>query len=131
MSRQQRSEQSVAIIAERFTQAAQKHLGISTKDLSNLLGYANPSTIQAVRKGASLPDFVRISEHISQLCDTQGRSLNLHWVITGEGQPLVGKNTKSSIEKARDKIDDDIIMRIQSMTPSKKATLARFLSDFN
>lgn len=132
MSRQQRSEQSVAIIAERFVTAAQEHLGVGTAELSRLLGYANPSTIQAVRKGVSLPDFVRISEHISKLRDAQGRALNLHWIITGEGLPVVCEKISTRIKgEGIDKMDNDIIMQVRRMSPEKKASLARFLSDFN
>ncbi|MBI5007874.1 MAG: hypothetical protein HZB95_12225 [Nitrosomonadales bacterium] len=131
MSRQQRSEQAVANIAERFVRAAQEYLGISPAELSKLLGYANPSTIQAVRKGATLPDFVRISEHISKLRDAHGRALNLHWVITGEGQPLANQVASSrGKRKIIDKSDDVIIMRIRRMSAGKKASLAKFLSDF-
>jgi hypothetical protein len=132
MSRQQRSEKAVAGIAERFVRAAQEHLGICPTELSRLLGYANPSTIHAVRKGVILPDFVRISEHLSKLRDARGRALNLHWVITGEGQPLTSQRSNSQRKpKAIDKTDDVIIMRVRRLSPGKKETLAKFLSDFN
>jgi len=136
MSRQQRSEQAVADIATRFIAAAQEHLGITPSDLWRVLGYANASTVQSVRRGKSLPDFVRIAEHYSSMRDQHARSLNLHWVITGEGNPMVETQSKqpqhgrTTLKKNADE-EDDIIIRIRRMKPTKRATLMKFLREFS
>lgn len=127
MPRQQRTKKSVSDIAERFAGAAVDHLGMTSTELWQILGYANPSTLQAVRKGRVLPDFVRIAEHSNLLRDSNGRGLNLHWVITGEGSPLL-QVSKMSVKKMQ--IDNDIISKIQSLKPTKKAVLVKFLSEF-
>lgn len=133
MPRQQRSEQAVADIAARFIQAAQDHLGMAPSDLWRALGYANSSTVQSVRKGTALPDFVRIAEHQAEMRDARGRSLNLHWVITGQGSPIVeGEQArKGRGPHANQAAENDIIVRLRRMKPSKRATLMKFLNEFS
>jgi hypothetical protein len=133
MPRQQRSEQAVADIAARFIAAAHDHLGMAPSDLWRALGYANSSTVQSVRKGTALPDFVRIAEHQAEMCDARGRSLNLHWVITGQGSPVVGPGQVAKGQKRQGlaMAENDIIVKFRRMKPSKRATLMKFLNEFS
>ena len=89
MSRKPRSEEAVEKIAMRFFQATNKYLGMDISTLWKTLGYANPSTIQSIKNGRTLPDFIRIVERKTAFTDDQGRSLNLHWVLTGEGASML------------------------------------------
>jgi hypothetical protein len=133
MPRQQRSEQAVADIAARFITAAHDHLGMAPADLWRALGYANSSTVQSVRKGTVLPDFVRIAEHQAEMRDARGRSLNLHWVITGQGSPVVesSQDIKNRNRQGLAMEENDIIVKLRRMKPSKRATLMKFLNDFS
>jgi hypothetical protein len=131
MSRQQRSEKSVEDIANRFIKATKNHLKMNSAELSRLLGYANPSTVQSVTKGRSLPDFVRLAEHQSELRNANGQTLNLHWVITGEGEPMIEPPTRTRTAKPAATIDDDIYIQIKKLKPVKKAALVKFLSAFS
>ena len=120
MPRQHRSEEVVAKIAKRLIKATEIHLGIRASELSRLLGYANPSTLQAVKRGASLPDFARLAEHQDKLKDAQGRRLNFHWVVTGDGPPLLGQLSQ---------VDNDIIINLSKLSVAKKEALLKLLSD--
>lgn len=133
MSRQQRSDKAVADIARRFITAAQEHLGLSPADLWRALGYANSSTVHSVKKGETLPDFVRIAEHQAVMRDAQGRSLNLHWVITGQGSPVVESSRASRVRSATTKEteENDIIVKLRRMKPSRRASLVKFLKEFS
>lgn len=133
MSRQQRSDKAVADIARRFITAAQEHLGLAPADLWRALGYANSSTVHSVTKGETLPDFVRIAEHQADMRDAQGRSLNLHWVITGQGSPVVEPSRADRVRSAtaKEAAENDIIVKLRRMKPSRRATLVKFLDEFS
>ena len=133
MARQQRSGKAVSDIARRFITAAQEHLGLAPADLWRALGYANSSTVHSVTKGETLPDFVRIAEHQADMRDAQGRSLNLHWVITGQGSPVVEPSRTGRTRNATTKemAENDIIVRLRRMKPRRRAMLVKFLDEFS
>lgn len=128
MTRQQRSSNVVGDIAERFFSAVDEHLGFTPAELSRRLGYSNPSTVQAIKRKAVLPDFARLSEHKSALRDGEGRVLNLHWVITGDGPPLMRSGMKSSGKIVSN--EDDIIIKLKNLSPKKRGILMKFLAEF-
>ena len=127
MPRQQRSKIITEIIASRFIEGVRLHLGKDLSTLSESLGYANSTTVHAFKNGKALPDFVRLSEHTAELKDSKGRSLNLHWVITGEGDPVIQKikNRKKKFSA----IDNDIINNILEMKSGTKTALSTLLQD--
>lgn len=129
MTRQQRPDDVVTDIAERFFTAVDEHLGLTPSELSRRLGYSNPSTVRAIRNRTALPDFARLSEHKGALRNGKGQMLNLHWVITGDGSQLVrpANSAKPSSESGD---DDDIIIAVRRLSPKKRAVLMRFLADF-
>ena len=133
MARQQRSNKAVSEIARRFIAAAQEHLGMAPADLWRALGYANPSTVHSVAKGVTLPDFVRLAEHQADMRDAQGRSLNLHWVITGQGSPVVELGHADRFKRVtnKDALENDIIVKFRRMKPNRRAMLAKFLDEFS
>jgi hypothetical protein len=60
----------------------------SDAEISRYLGHANPSTLSRLRDGGSFLD----SESLAKFGRYVVRSLahpNLHWVLTGEGEPLL------------------------------------------
>lgn len=129
MSRKPRSEEAVEKIAMRFFQATNQYLEMDISTLWKTLGYANPSTIQSIKNGKTLPDFIRIVERKSAFTDIQGRSLNLHWVLTGEGAPMLKSTSLKSTNKVQK--HDDIIIKIKKMPPKKREALKKFLVEFS
>lgn len=66
-------------------------------EISRFLGHANPSTLSRLRDGTSFLD----SESLAKLGRYALRSLahpNLHWVLTGEGEPLLAGKTSTRQE---------------------------------
>lgn len=60
----------------------------SDTEISRRLGHANPSTLSRLRDGLSFLD----SESLAKLGRYSVRSMahpNLHWILTGDGQPLL------------------------------------------
>lgn len=125
-----RPQNVVSGIAERFIHGAQEELGISQAELWKVLGYANSSTLNSVRKRESIPDFARIAEHFSEIRDARGRVVNLHWVITGQGNPVLSPS-KQGTKSLKSTIDHDIINRVSRLKPSQRATLLKFLDEFS
>lgn len=129
MARQQRSNDVVNDIAERFFSAVDEHLGFTPAELSRRLGYSNPSTVQAIKKRTALPDFARLSEHKGALRDGKGQMLNLHWVITGDGAPLLRPGARITAKTEED-MEDDIIIKLKKLPSKKRALLLKFLAEF-
>ncbi|UDM38424.1 hypothetical protein LIS44_00925 [Acinetobacter haemolyticus] len=109
MARYQRPESNVSEIAERFDFWVRKYLQCNYSQLSKILNYANPSTLQAVKLKKVLPDFIRISNNLDKIKDPQGRKLNLHWLISGEGNPVVNEEKPKNlmILYKYSRVDDD------------------------
>jgi hypothetical protein len=69
----------------------------SDAEISRHLGHANPSTLNRLRDGASFLD----SESLAKFGRYAVRELahpNLHWVLTGVGEPLLAVNASSNRE---------------------------------
>lgn len=62
---------------------------ISDSEISRLLGYANPATLARMRRGEAFLDSERLAT-LGQLKIFAGACPNLHWVLTGQGTPLLG-----------------------------------------
>lgn len=115
MARYQRPKNNVSEIAERFDFWVRKYLQCNYSQLSKILNYANPSTLQAVKLKKVLPDFIRISNNLDKIKDSQGRKLNLHWLISGEGSPVVDDEVIKDY--------DDIIINIKGVDETKKKAI--------
>ncbi len=114
MSRTQRSPSVSRAVSERLV-AVIEELDLSLSAASRALSYKNSSTMHAVRAGKVLPDIARLSTLASK------HSVNLHWLITGEGERynLPGMPVSTS----RSKIDIDIINKIIQLPEAKKRAL--------
>ena len=67
--------------------------------ISRELGHANASTLSRVREGTTFLD----SETLARLgaLDVRGLAVpNLHWILTGEGPPVLGKPGRPSTSVA-------------------------------
>lgn len=133
MSRRQRNNKSVKnAIAERFVDAIENGMGISVSEASRLLEYANPSTLSAVKNRRTLPYFTRLSEHSDRLVNALGRPLNMHWLLTAQGEPFVPaepqKEPQTNTPGERTEIDD-ILITILSLDSVQRKALLNFLQE--
>ena len=128
MARTQRKNLAISkAISERFIHAYEVGMGISMAELSRRLGYANSTTIQAIKRGETLPDIARIAEHIDDLKNRRGDGLNLHWLITGVGKPFVLDARKINFDREVFQDEYDIIMLIREMTTHQKSAFKQFI----
>ena len=114
-------------IAARFVHSYEVGMGLSTAEVSRCLGYANPTTIQAIRRGETLPDVTRIAENIDKLTNKNGAVLNLHWLITGMGPPFVPKEISGKSGKKKFDIDDDIIMCLMNLNHTQQQAFTKLI----
>lgn len=121
MSRIQRTSNTVTEISGRFQILVTEHLKWKYSQLSKVLGYANPSTLASVKKGKTLPDFARLAEHYEAIHDQDGRHINIHWLVTGEGVPMI--NSKNSNN------DFDIIINISHLDRQKAQAVLDHLAN--
>ncbi|MFK7256617.1 hypothetical protein ABBZ21_18535 [Acinetobacter baumannii] len=122
MPRQNHSIEQVHAISKRFNTLVIDYLRTNYSELSRRLGYANSSTLHAVKKGKSLPDFLRLAHYHDKLTDKYGRKINLHWLITGVGDPML-KNDHNEYKF------NDIIINIGNLNFQKKQEIFNILAN--
>lgn len=107
--------------------AIENGMCISVSEASRLLNYANPSTLSAVKSRRTLPDFTRLSEHSDQLVNAQGHTLNMHWLLTAQGDPFVPvepqERPSADVRKHWAHIDDILIIILSLDDAQRKALL--------
>jgi hypothetical protein len=121
MPRQNHSSEQVHSISKRFDTLVIDHLRTNYSELSRRLGYANSSTLHAVKKGKNLPDFLRLAQHHEKLTDKYGRTINLHWLLTGIGDPML-KTDHNEYNF------NDIIINIGNLNFQKKQEIFNILT---
>ena len=100
MSRGKRNRKQMTQIADRLSQCLDVHLGMSTAEATAALGYRNRTMLSSVRNGRSLPDPLRLVK-LAALSSPAGKHVDLHWLLTGEGEPL--RDTQRSLREVRSK----------------------------
>lgn len=113
MSRTKKDPEALRGMCERFVWLTETALGLRPQVLADTLGYANATTITKIRQGEAFPDPERLRK-LAEIRAKNGSTPNLHWVITGEGLPLIGKGSRE-IRKSI-----DIVERIVQMLGPRK-----------
>lgn len=114
MPRTQRSPTVSRAVSKRLV-AVIEELDLSLSAASRALNYKNSSTMHAVRSGKVLPDISRLTTL------AQKHAVNLHWLITGEGERYVSAGLPAAASNS--KIDVDIINKALQLPEAKKRAL--------
>lgn len=69
----------------------------SDAEVSRLLGYANSTTLARMRRGETFVDSERLAT-LGRVVFAKGVSINLHWILTGQGSPLIGSEADESVK---------------------------------
>ncbi len=100
-------------------------LGLTDKEASTKMGYSNTTTLWRVWQGETFPDAEKLyllATNVGQA----GTKPSLHWVITGEGEPLQNEEPGARSEQpARLRLKE----HIQRMPLEKAQSLLSFLTD--
>lgn len=99
-------------IGKRFTSLITESLGLQLSQAARKLNYTNPTTLYSVRKGKALPDYERLVDATSKLVDRQGRSMNLHWILTGVGPRFLNQDGSHQEPIGQNENDINIISKL-------------------
>lgn len=107
-------------IGQRLIQALTKNFGLTMTQASNHLGYANPTTLHKIRRGMALPDPGRLAKFAREQSINRGQTLNLHWILTGQGVPMIDRRKQPASDRGVGTEDDDIINSLRRLDPEFK-----------
>lgn len=76
-------------LSSRLNYLINECLDISVEECSRLLGYANSSPLRKSMAGHCFVDSEKLVK-LSSIKNSEGFSVNLHWLLTGVGPTLLG-----------------------------------------
>lgn len=125
MARTQRpSIDQTQAIGGRLISTLRDDFGLNMTEAAKALGYANATTLHKVRSGLALPDPERLARFAKQQRLILGQTLNLHWVLTGQGTALIRQPPTRPISTQQvDSIDVDLINALADLEPEVKQIL--------
>jgi len=88
MPRNRKDPKAMGDACNRFVWLMENVLRISSAEMARELGYANSTTVQKVKRQETFPDVERL-QRLASLFTQDGSRPNLHWLITGEGEPVL------------------------------------------
>lgn len=118
MSRRKKDPSKLRQMCERLRLLVEKHLKLDMVHLSKQLGYSNPTTLRKIWKGEAFPDTERLAI-LATIKTISGSVPNIHWLITGCGEPLIS-DTKNYVDK-------DLQRKIEQLPSIKRNALHDFL----
>lgn len=127
MARTQRSNSKAREISKRFLEVLQVELGLSLSDAARMMGYKGQATLQSIRAGKALPDAVRLSNFVKQFASQNGKTINLHWMLTGFGPKFL--DASQALNKDCSAIDSDIINTSMQLSNHAKGALLTLLRE--
>lgn len=104
-------------VGGRIIQIVEEHLKISLSAAARTLGYKNATTLYAVKKGRVLPDPEKLVLATTKWRDSRGRRLDLHWLLTGEGEAFPKSGSYKCVR------DNDIINSFEKLSEAKRKAL--------
>ena len=117
MSRRKKNVSLMEEMCRRLVLLTENHLHITRRELSLKLGYKNESTLQKVWQGSTFPDSEKLNI-LSRIQNNIDARPNIHWLITGEGQPLIQtdsiEQTMSNFELRLEEIPTSLANLLQS-----------------
>lgn len=99
---------------------------MSLASVSSALEYSNGSTVTRIKRGTVIPDPLRLARFAARLGEKNGRTINLHWVLTGEGMPIIPHGASGAA--APSSADYDFIKLYSGLAASQKSALITLLT---
>lgn len=107
-------------MCSRLKELVENHLKLSVNDIAKTLGYANTTVIRKAWKGETFPDTEKLVP-LAMIENKDGAVPNIHWVITGQGAPLIPR------KKGRSKMYEQLNSVIASLPAAKAKSLLSLL----
>ncbi|MBR8843170.1 hypothetical protein [Pseudoalteromonas sp. JC3] len=93
-------------------------LDVSVEECSKLLGYANSSPLRKAMSGDCFVDSEKLVR-LSLIKNSEGSSVNLHWLITGSGPTLL--SSYKPVEQG------NMFMKLKTLPPDKVKAIIQLL----
>lgn len=121
MARTQRlSDQNTQKIGARLIQALSDDFGLTMTQAAGELGYENATTLHKIRRGKALPDPARLAKFAREQKIRPLQTLNLHWILTGQGHSLIDRQASGAAPVKINTTDVDIINSLRQLAPEFK-----------
>lgn len=101
MSRNKINEGVTKPMGKRLNELVTQHLELTWVEFAAKLNYTNSSTLHKARIGATTMTAEKLHD-IAMLTLPQGK-VNLHWLITGEGDPFLQVAEKENVANMKTK----------------------------
>ena len=127
-------EKETIAIGRRLISSLKDDFGLTMKEAAKVLGYANSTTLHKIQSGGAMPDPVRLANFAQKQNIIMNRTMNLHWVMTGNGSRMVDRKTGINVSRARlsqrksNTLDDDIIIKTSKLDDHMKEALLVLIS---
>tara|TARA_Y100001970_G_C14255963_1_gene875420 strand:+ start:6637 stop:7056 length:420 start_codon:yes stop_codon:yes gene_type:complete len=114
-------------ICQRIKAFSENYLGLGSRELSNVLGYGDPSTLRSVWRAESLPSIEKIVA-LSKIETDEGYILNLNWLFSGEGEVCV-QPRKSQVDKmTTSSVEKKLVTTLRKMPVQKQRSLLNIIT---
>jgi hypothetical protein len=100
--------------ANRLSELVETHLAASFGDIAQAMGYANSSTVLKAARAQGCLDMERLAL-LAEITTPQGKSPNLHWLITGHGLPMLARARGHEHGVALDTLRKDVVERVRQL----------------
>lgn len=130
MARTQRSNTEAREISKRLLGVLQHELGLTLSEAARMMGYNGQATLQSIRAGKALPDAVRLSNFVNKYAAQNGKTINLHWMLTGSGPTFLdGMHEASRADHTT--LDSDIINKSMRLSRDAKSALLTLMKELS
>ena len=111
-------------IGARFISLIEDELGLSLRQAASMLGYANATTLSAIKRGKAIPDLDRLLTALEKFHDQDGRGIDLNWLFTGQNQPFAAERTKRGRKTV---VSNDIIKLWEGLSSQRRQAFRTLL----
>jgi hypothetical protein len=100
--------------AHRLSELVEKHLAVGFGEIAQAMGYANSSTVLKAARAQGCLDMERLAL-LADMTSPQGKSPNLHWLITGHGPPMLAPARGHEHGVALDALRKDAVEKVRQL----------------
>lgn len=108
MSRSHRDKSSRQAFSDRLKKLIEGELKASVGEVASALGYQDPSTLRSAMAGRCGVDLNRLTL-LASWSKKNGTPVNLHWLLTGDGSPLLQQRS----ELDRNVLSDEVYQALR------------------
>ncbi len=122
MGRTKKDTAALEQMCDRLVELVERHLRMKWAEVAKKLGYAGATTVAKAKQHKAFPDVERLSS-LAEIRTPSGARPNLHWLLTGEGSPLLAARAPHGPNQIRVTVE----RIVRKLDPEKIKALERLL----